>query len=108
MGHFHGIWANCIAALLGTVTPFYSCSSFHCLLDLPVGTSISRCDIFLSDFFSNGRFRKSGLLMSIFGSKVAIIYVIVGLVIAVIGGTIIEKLHLENEVEALFSRCGRY
>ena len=43
--------------------------------------------------------------MSIFGSKVAIIYVIVGLVIAVIGGTIIEKLHLENEVEAFIRKA---
>lgn len=39
------------------------------------------------------------LLMSIFGVKVAVLYVIFGLVIAVIGGTLIEKLHLENEVE---------
>ena len=45
------------------------------------------------------------MLMSIFGSKVAIIYVIVGLVIAVIGGTIIEKLHLENEVEAFIRKA---
>mgnify|MGYP002249935044 CR=1 FL=1 len=60
MGRFHGIWANCIAALLGTVTPFCSCSSIPLFIGftsagLPLGVTF-----FLSDFFSNGRFRKSG------------------------------------------------
>ena len=45
-------------------------------------------------------------MMSIFGWKVAFVYVILGLVIAVAGGTLIEKLHLENQVEE-FIRNGR-
>ena len=92
MGRFHGVWANCIAALLGTVTPFCSCSSIPLFIGftsagLPLGVTFS--------FLISSPMVDLGSL----GSKVAIIYVIVGLVIAVIGGTIIEKLDLENEVE---------
>ena len=99
MGRFHGVWANCIAALLGTVTPFCSCSSIPLFIGftsagLPLGVTFSF--LISSPMVDLGSLV---LLMSIFGSKVAIIYVIVGLVIAVIGGTIIEKLGLENEVE---------
>ena len=65
LGKFYGIWANIIAALLGTVTPFCSCSSIPLFIQV----------------------------------KVAVLYVILGLVIAVAGGTLIEKLHLENQVE---------
>ncbi|BBF44215.1 transporter [Lachnospiraceae bacterium KM106-2] len=99
MGRFHGIWANCIAALLGTVTPFCSCSSIPLFIGftsagLPLGVTFSF--LISSPMVDLGSLV---LLMSIFGSKVAIIYVIVGLVIAVIGGTLIETLHLENQVE---------
>ena len=99
MGRFHGVWANCIAALLGTVTPFCSCSSIPLFIGftsagLPLGVTFSF--LISSPMVDLGSLV---LLMSIFGSKVAIIYVIVGLIIAVIGGTIIEKLDLENEVE---------
>ena len=99
MGRFHGVWANCIAALLGTVTPFCSCSSIPLFIGftsagLPLGVTFSF--LISSPMVDLGSLV---LLMSIFGSKVAIIYVILGLVIAVIGGTIIEKLGLENEVE---------
>lgn len=99
MGRFHGVWANCIAALLGTVTPFCSCSSIPLFIGftsagLPLGVTFSF--LISSPMVDLGSLV---LLISIFGSKVAIIYVIVGLVIAVIGGTIIEKLDLENEVE---------
>ena len=99
MGRFHGVWANCIAALLGTVTPFCSCSSIPLFIGftsagLPLGVTFSF--LISSPMVDLGSLV---LLMSIFGSKVAIIYVILGLVIAVIGGTIIEKLDLENEVE---------
>ena len=99
LGQFQGINANCLAALLGTVTPFCSCSSIPLFIGftsagLPLGVTfsflISSPMIDLGSLF---------LLMSIFGGKVAIIYVILGLVIAVVGGTIIEKLHLESEVE---------
>ena len=89
MGRFHGVWANCIAALLGTVTPFCSCSSIPLFIGftsagLPLGVTFSF--LISSPMVDLGSLV---LLMSIFGSKVAIIYVIVGLVIAVIGGTII-------------------
>ena len=99
MGRFHGIWANIIAALLGTVTPFCSCSSIPLFIGfasagLPLGVTFSF--LISSPMVDLGSLI---LLMSIFGAKVAIVYVVVGLIVAVIGGTIIEKLHMENHVE---------
>ena len=99
LGRFHGIGANCIAALLGTVTPFCSCSSIPLFIGftsagLPLGVTFSF--LISSPMVDLGSLV---LLMSIFGWKVAIIYVVVGLVIAVIGGTLIERLHLEEQVE---------
>ena len=97
MGRFHGIGANTVAALLGTVTPF--CSSIPIFIGftsagLPLGVTFSF--LISSPMVDLGSLV---LLMSIFGAKIAIVYVIVGLVIAVVGGTIIEKLHLESELE---------
>lgn len=99
LGRFHGIGANMIAALLGTVTPFCSCSSIPLFIGftsagLPLGVTFSF--LISSPMVDLGSLV---LLMSIFGAKVAIVYVVLGLVIAVAGGTLIEKLHLENEVE---------
>lgn len=99
LGHFHGIWANIIAALLGTVTPFCSCSSIPLFIGftsagLPLGVTFSF--LISSPMVDLGSLV---LLMSIFGWKVAVIYVVLGLVIAVAGGTLIEKLHLQNQVE---------
>ncbi|NCC07291.1 MAG: permease [Clostridia bacterium] len=99
MGRFHGVWANIIAALLGTVTPFCSCSSIPLFIGftsagLPLGVTFSF--LISSPMVDLGSLV---LLMSIFGAKVAIVYVVVGLIIAVVGGTIIEKLHMENYVE---------
>lgn len=99
MGRFHGIGANCIAALLGTVTPFCSCSSIPLFIGftsagLPLGVTFSF--LISSPMVDIGSLI---LLMSIFGTKVAAIYVVLGLVIAVIGGTLIEKLHMENQLE---------
>lgn len=99
MGRFHGIWANCIAALLGTVTPFCSCSSIPLFIGftsagLPLGVTFSF--LISSPMVDIGSLI---LLMSIFGSRVAVIYVVVGLVIAIAGGTLIEKLHMESYVE---------
>ena len=96
---FHGIWANIIAALLGTVTPFCSCSSIPLFIGftsagLPLGVTFSF--LISSPMVDLGSLV---LLMSIFGWKVAILYVVLGLVIAVVGGTLIEKLHFENQVE---------
>ena len=99
LGRFRGIWANIIAALLGTVTPFCSCSSIPLFIGftsagLPLGVTFSF--LISSPMVDLGSLV---LLMSIFGWKVAVIYVILGLVIAVAGGTLIEKMHLQNQVE---------
>lgn len=106
LGRFKGIWANIIAALLGTVTPFCSCSSIPLFIGftsagLPLGVTFSF--LISSPMVDLGSLV---LLMSIFGWKVAIVYVVVGLVIAVAGGTLIEKMHLENQVEE-FIRNGK-
>ena len=98
MGRFKGLWARIIGALLGTVTPFCSCSSIPLFMGfttagLPLGVTFSF--LISSPMVDLGSLV---LLTSIFGWKIAISYVIVGLVIAVLGGTIIEKLHLENQV----------
>ncbi|MGM9642455.1 MAG: permease [Eubacteriales bacterium] len=99
LGRFHGIGANIIAALLGTVTPFCSCSSIPLFIGftsagLPLGVTFSF--LISSPMVDLGSFV---ILMSIFGWKVAAVYVVLGLVIAVAGGTLIEKMHLENQVE---------
>lgn len=104
LGRFHGIGANCVAALLGTVTPFCSCSSIPLFIGftsagLPLGATFSF--LISSPMVDLGSLV---LLMSIFGWKVAIIYVVLGLVIAVVGGTLIEKMHLENQVEEYIRR----
>ena len=104
MGKFHGIWANCIAALLGTVTPFCSCSSIPLFIGftsagLPLGVTFSF--LISSPMVDLGSLV---LLMSIFGPKVAIIYVVLGVAVAVLGGTIIEKLHMEEQVEEFIRR----
>ncbi len=99
LGRFHGVWANIIGALLGTVTPFCSCSSIPLFIGftsagLPLGVTFSF--LISSPMVDLGSLV---LLMSIFGTKVAIVYVIMGLVIAVIGGTLIERIHMEPYVE---------
>lgn len=99
LGRLHGIGANIVAALLGTVTPFCSCSSIPLFMGftsagLPIGVTFSF--LISSPMVDLGSLV---LLMSIFGWKVAVLYVILGLIIAVAGGTLIEKLHLESQVE---------
>lgn len=106
LGRFHGIGANVISALLGTVTPFCSCSSIPLFIGftsagLPLGVTFSF--LISSPMVDLGSLV---LLMSIFGAKVAVIYVLVGLVIAVAGGTIIEKLHIEKYVESFIFSAG--
>ena len=98
MGRFHGIGANIMGALLGTVTPFCSCSSIPIFMGftsagLPLGVTFSF--LISSPMVDLGSLV---LLMSIFGVKIAIAYVILGLVIAVIGGPLIEKLHMEDQI----------
>ena len=98
MGRFHGIGANIVGALLGTVTPFCSCSSIPIFMGftsagLPLGVTFSF--LISSPMVDLGSLV---LLMSIFGVKIAIVYVVLGLIIAVIGGTLIEKLHMEDQI----------
>ena len=105
LGRFHGLWANTIAALLGTVTPFCSCSSIPLFIGftsagLPLGVTFSF--LISSPMVDLGSLV---LLMSIFGAKVAVIYVVLGLVVAVVGGTLIEKLHMETYVEEFIRRA---
>lgn len=106
MTRFHGVTANIAGALLGTVTPFCSCSS------IPIFMGFTRAGLPLGVTFS---FLISSpmvdlvsmvLLSGVFGFKVAAAYVVLGLVIAVAGGTIIEHLHMEDQV-AGFIRNGR-
>lgn len=106
LGHFHGFGANIISALLGTVTPFCSCSSIPLFIGftsagLPLGVTFSF--LISSPMVDLGSLV---LLMSIFGVKVAFAYVIVGLIIAVIGGTLIEKLRMEKYVEDFVKNAG--
>lgn len=106
LGHFHGIGANMISALLGTVTPFCSCSSIPLFIGftsagLPLGVTFSF--LISSPMVDLGSLV---LLMSIFGAKVAVIYVLVGLAIAVVGGTIIQSLHMEQYVESFIRSAG--
>lgn len=98
MGRFHGIGANAVGALLGTVTPFCSCSSIPIFMGftsagLPLGVTFSF--LISSPMVDLGSLV---LLMSIFGVKIAVGYVIFGLVIAIAGGTLIEKLHMEDQI----------
>jgi len=101
IGRFHGIGANTIAALLGTVTPFCSCSSIPLFIGftsagLPLGVTFSF--LISSPMVDLGSLV---LLMSIFGAKVAIAYVVLGLLVAILGGTLIERMHMERYLEDL-------
>lgn len=106
LGRFHGLGANLLAALLGTVTPFCSCSSIPLFIGftsagLPLGVTFSF--LISSPMVDLGSLV---LLASIFGGKIALLYVALGLVIAVAGGTLIDKLGMEDQVEE-FIRSAR-
>lgn len=106
LGRFRGLWANAVSALLGTVTPFCSCSSIPLFMGftsagLPVGVTFSF--LISSPMVDLGSLV---LLTGIFGFRVAAVYVLVGLVLAVMGGTIIEKLHMERFVEDFILSAG--
>ena len=107
LGRFHGVGANIISALLGTVTPFCSCSSIPLFIGftsagLPLGVTFSF--LISSPMVDLGSLI---LLVGIFGTKVAVVYVLVGLVIAVAGGALIEKLHMEPYVEDFIRQAGK-
>ena len=106
LGRFRGLWANAVSALLGTVTPFCSCSSIPLFMGftsagLPVGVTFSF--LISSPMVDLGSLV---LLTGIFGFRVAALYVLVGLVLAVMGGTIIEELHMERYVEDFILSAG--
>lgn len=106
LGRFHGLGANTIAALLGTVTPFCSCSSIPLFMGftgagLPLGVTFSF--LISSPMVDLGSLV---LLASIFGIRIAVVYVILGLVIAVMGGSLIQKLRMEQYVEAFILQAG--
>ena len=106
LGKFKGIGANITAALLGTVTPFCSCSSIPLFIGftsagLPIGVTFSF--LISSPMVDLGSLI---LLMSIFGAKIAAIYVILGLIIAVVGGTIIDKMKMEDYIEEYIKKAG--
>ncbi len=106
LSKFKGIWANIVSALLGTVTPFCSCSSIPLFMGftsagLPIGVTFSF--LISSPMVDLGSLV---LLMSIFGGKVAIVYVIVGLIIAVLGGTLLDKMGMIKHVEDFILTSG--
>lgn len=106
LGKFRGLLANTIAALLGTVTPFCSCSSVPIFIGftsagLPMGVTFSF--LISSPMVDLGSLV---LLTSIFGGEIAVLYVILGLVIAILGGTLIERLRLESQVESFVLKAG--
>ena len=106
LGRFRGVGANAVAALLGTVTPFCSCSSIPLFIGftsagLPLGVTFSF--LISSPMVDLGSLV---LLMGVFGAKVAVLYVVFGLLIAVAGGTLIEKAHMENHVERFILSAG--
>lgn len=106
LGNIKGIKGSILGALLGTITPFCSCSSIPIFIGftsagLPLGTTFS----FL---ISSPLVDLASLLilMSFFGVKIAVAYVVVGLILAVIGGTIIDKLGLEGYVQGYVREIG--
>lgn len=99
LSKFHGIFGNIIGALLGTITPFCSCSSIPIFMGftaakIPIGITFSF--LISSPFVDLASFL---VLFSFFGFKVATLYVIVGVMLAVVVGTIIEKLKMEKYIE---------
>ena len=106
LSRFHGLGANTIAALLGTVTPFCSCSSVPLFIGftsagLPLGVTFSF--LISSPMVDLGSLV---LLTSIFGARIAVLYVILGLVVAILGGSLIEKLHMEPHIESFVLQAG--
>jgi uncharacterized membrane protein YraQ (UPF0718 family) len=99
LGRFKGITGNILGALLGTITPFCSCSSIPIFIGftragLPLGVTfsflISSPLVDLASFL---------ILMSFLGPQIAIAYVIVGLILAVLGGLIIDKAKMEDYLQ---------
>lgn len=106
LGRYKGITANSMGALLGTVTPFCSCSSIPLFIGftnagLPIGVTFSF--LISSPLVDLGAFV---LLMSIFGFKISFAYVVVGLILAIVGGSFIERLKMEDHIEQYIRTAG--
>lgn len=106
LGRFHGLGANTAAALLGTVTPFCSCSSIPLFMGftgagLPLGVTFSF--LISSPMVDLGSLV---LLASIFGIRIAVIYILLGLIIAVTGGALIQSMKMESYVEGFIYQAG--
>ena len=104
IGRFKGVFGNIFAALLGTVTPFCSCSSIPLFMGftsagLPLGVTFSF--LISSPLVDLGSLV---LLTSIFGFRIAAAYVVVGLILAVIGGLIIGRFDWEDQLEDIIKR----
>lgn len=98
LGKFHGIGANAVGALLGTVTPFCSCSSIPIFMGFTragLSSGVTFSFLISSPLVDLGAFI---LLASVFGFPIAIVYVVVGLILAILGGTIIEKTGVGKHV----------
>ncbi|MGN0823965.1 MAG: permease [Candidatus Coproplasma sp.] len=98
LGKFHGVGANVLGALLGTVTPFCSCSSIPIFMGFTragISSGVTFSFLISSPLVDLGAFI---LLASVFGFPIAIAYVAVGLILAVIGGTLIEKTGVGKHV----------
>jgi uncharacterized membrane protein YraQ (UPF0718 family) len=106
LGGFHGIGANAASALLGTLTPFCSCSSIPLFIGftnagLPVGVTFSF--LISSPLVDLGALV---LLIGAFGFRIAIAYVVVGLLLAIVGGTLLDRLGMEKYVEKFAAPAG--
>lgn len=107
LGGLDGIWANIAGALMGTITPFCSCSSIPLFIGftkagLPIGVTFS---FLISSPMVD--LASLVLLASVFNWKIAIAYVVLGLVLAVVGGTLMNRMHLEGEIPS-FVREGPF
>lgn len=106
LGRFRGLGANVVSALLGTVTPFCSCSSIPLFIGftsagLPLGVTFSF--LISSPMVDLGSLV---LLMGVFGADVALVYVLLGLIVAVVGGTIIGRLGMDDQIEDVVRFAG--
>lgn len=98
LGKYKGIGANAMGALLGTVTPFCSCSSIPLFIGFTsagISSGVTFSFLISSPLVDLGALV---LLVSVFGFPIAIAYVAVGLLLAIVGGTIIEKTGLGKYV----------
>jgi len=99
---------NVIAALLGIPTPFCSCSAVPLFIGfvesgVPLGITFSF--LIASPLINEVA---AAMLLAMFGWQIALIYIVSGLIIAIIAGIIIGRFHLEGEVEEFVYKCKMY